>query len=165
MSIDVVNESGVPVDEQGLRLVARHVLERMEVAPLAELSILLVDVEAMERLHLRWMNEPGPTDVLAFPMDELDLRGSRGVAHASGHGPDDGQEAPPALLGDVVLCPEVALRQAQEAGHSAEDELQLLCTHGILHLLGFDHGDAEEHTRMFGLQGELLSAWRALRDQ
>ena len=163
MSIEVANESGVVVDEQSLVQVARHVLDRMGVSPLAELSLLLVDVDAMEKLHVRWMNEPGPTDVLAFPMDELDLRGSRGVAHGSGHGQDEHDEPTPQLLGDVVLCPEVAERQAREAGHSTEDELHLLCTHGVLHLLGYDHGDAEEHAEMFGLQGELLTGWHERR--
>ena len=163
MSIEVANESGVVVDESALVQVARHVLDRMGVSPLAELSVLLVDIDAMEKLHVRWMNESGPTDVLAFPMDELDLRGSRGVPHGSGHGGDDHDEPTPQLLGDVVLCPEVAERQARAAGHSTEDELQLLCTHGVLHLLGYDHGDAEEHAEMFGLQGELLSAWHAKR--
>ena len=160
MSIEVANESGVQVDEQGLVRVARFVLDRLGVSPLAELSLLLVDVDAMEKLHLRWMDEPGPTDVLAFPMDELDLRGSRGVGHG---GSDEPEEASPAVLGDVVLCPVVAERQAVEAGHATEDELQLLCTHGVLHLLGYDHGEPDEHAEMFGLQGELLTSWRASR--
>ncbi len=160
MSIEVANESGTAVDEQGLVRVARHVLDRLGVSPLAELSLLLVDVDAMEKLHLRWMDEPGPTDVLAFPMDELDLRGSRGVGHGGG---DEPEEASPTVLGDVVLCPVVAERQAGEAGHSTEDELQLLCTHGVLHLLGYDHGEPDEHAEMFGLQGELLTSWRASR--
>lgn len=161
MTVDVYNESGVTVDEKALERVARHVLDRMAVSPLAELSIVLVDVQRMTELHVKYMDEPGPTDVLAFPMDELDLRGSRGVAHGSGHEHDHGDvdETAPVMLGDVVLCPVVAERQAKEAGHSTADELQLLCTHGVLHLLGFDHGDAEEHAEMFGLQGELLSAW------
>jgi probable rRNA maturation factor len=165
MSIEVANESGVVVDEQSLVQVARHVLDRLGVSPLAELSLLLVDVEQMEKLHVRWMGEEGPTDVLAFPMDELDLRGSRGVAHGSGHGTaaDDGDEASPAILGDVVLCPEVAERQGRDAGHGTEAELQLLCTHGVLHLLGYDHGEPEEHKEMFGLQAELLSSWQAAR--
>ncbi len=162
MSIEVANESGVAVDEQGLVRIARHVLDRMGVSPLAELSLLLVDVEQMEKLHVRWMGEEGPTDVLAFPMDELDLRGSRGVAHGSGHGsPVDGDdESRPAVLGDVVLCPEVAERQGRDAGHGTQAELQLLCTHGVLHLLGYDHGEPEEHAEMFGLQAELLASFR-----
>jgi probable rRNA maturation factor len=166
MSIDIYNESGFATDEKTLERVARHVLDRMGVSPLAELSIVLVDVERMTELHVKYMEEPGPTDVLAFPMDELDLRGSRGVSHGGGHDHHDHgdiDEPAPVMLGDVVLCPVVAERQAREAGHGTEDELQLLCTHGVLHLLGFDHGDAEEHAEMFGLQGELLSAWQEVR--
>ena len=163
MSIEIANESGVVVDEQQLVRVARHVLDRMGVSPLAELSVLLVDVAEMEKLHVRWMDEPGPTDVLAFPMDELDLRGSRGVGHGSGAARDDHEEPTPQILGDVVLCPAVAEEQAREAGHSTEDELHLLCTHGVLHLLGYDHEDAEEHAEMFGLQGELLASWQDVR--
>jgi len=143
MSIDVYNESGVVADEKTLERVARHVLDRMGVSPLAELSLVLVDVERMTDLHVKYMNEPGPTDVLAFPMDELNLRGSRGVGHGSGHDHDhehgDHGDAAPVMLGDVVLCPAVAERQAREAGHSTEDELHLLCTHGVLHLLGIAH--------------------------
>jgi probable rRNA maturation factor len=163
MSIEILNESGVTTDEIALVRVTRHVLDRMGVSPLAELSIMLVDVERMTELHVKWMNESGPTDVLAFPMDELDLRGSRGVGHGSGHGHDDVDQPTPAVLGDVVLCPAVAERQARDAGHSTEDELQLLATHGVLHLLGFDHGDAEEHAEMFDLQGRLLSSWQEVR--
>ncbi len=161
MSIEVANESGTTVDEDALVRVARHVLDRMGVSPLAELSLLVVDEQAMEELHVRWMGEPGPTDVLAFPMDELDLRGSRGVGH-------DGAEADAApdsaaVLGDVVLCPPVAARQAVEAGHGQQDELELLCTHGVLHLLGYDHAEPEEHAEMFGLQAQLLRSWREAR--
>jgi probable rRNA maturation factor len=162
VSIEVANESSHVVDEEALVRVARHVLDRMGVSPLAELSMLLVDVEHMTELHVKWMDEPGPTDVMAFPMDELDLRGSRGVGH--GHGGSDRPDGlGPAILGDVVLCPAVAERQALEAGHSTEDELQLLTTHGVLHLLGFDHGEPEEHAEMFGLQAELLASWKASR--
>lgn len=161
MSVEVANESGVVVDEQALIRVARHVLDRMGVSPLAELSLLLVDAPQMEKLHVRWMGEPGPTDVLAFPMDELDLRGSRGVGQGHGAGGDEQEESGPAVLGDVVLCPEVAERQGLDAGHGTEAELQLLCTHGVLHLLGYDHGDPQEHAEMFSLQAELLSSWTA----
>jgi probable rRNA maturation factor len=160
VSIEVLNESSHDVDEQALVLVARHVLDAMGVSPLAELSLMLVDVEHMTELHVRWMDEPGPTDVMAFPMDELDLRGSRGAGHAH---EDKADEHGPALLGDVVLCPAVAEKQAREAGHSTEDELELLTTHGVLHLLGFDHGDPEEHAEMFGLQAELLASWKGAR--
>ena len=103
----------------------------------------------MATLHERWMGEKGPTDVLAFPMDELDT--------ARPDDPDPG----PALLGDVVLCPVVAVRQARAAGHSMADELLLLATHGVLHLLGYDHMEPDEEKEMFGLQSKLLEGWRA----
>ena len=158
MSIEVDNETDHDVDARALVSVARHVLDRLGVSPLAEVAISLVDVERMTDLHVRWMNEPGPTDVLAFPMDELDVR----TARASGR-PLDGRpvDSEPLVLGDVVLCPAVAEKQAAEAGHSTADELALLTTHGVLHLLGFDHGEPEEHAEMFGLQGELLASWKA----
>ncbi len=165
MSIELANESGEVVDEAMLIRVARHALDTLGVSPLAELSILLVDVDAMEKLHVRWMGEPGPTDVLAFPMDELDLRGSRGVGHGAHGATEDSDEVGPAVLGDVVLCPVVAARQAAGAGHTAADELQLLCTHGVLHLLGYDHGDPEEHAEMFGLQAALLTSWQEARSR
>ena len=160
MSIEVANETEATVDEQGLVGVSRHVLDTMGVSPLAELSVVLVDVEHMTDLHVRWMDLPGPTDVLSFAMDELDLRGSRGVPHAS---QERAEQPGPVLLGDVVLCPEVAAEQAVTAGHSTQDELELLCAHGILHILGFDHEEPEEHVEMFGLQGELLQSWRSVR--
>ena len=150
MSIDVNNESGVEVDLAAIRAVARHVLDRLRIHPLAELSVLLVDEAAMTELHVRWMDEPGPTDVLSFPMDEL--RPGR-----------DDEEPEPGLLGDVVLCPQVAARQAVEAGHGTEDELHLLTTHGILHLLGYDHAEPDEEREMFGLQRELLTDWGRTR--
>jgi probable rRNA maturation factor len=152
MSIDVANESGVAIDEHALISLSRFVLDRMRIHPLAELSILLVDADAMEQLHVQWMDEPGPTDVLSFPMD--DLRPARG---------DDDGDPEPGLLGDVVLCPEVAKRQARQAGHSSEDELHLLCTHGILHLLGYDHDEPAAEREMFDLQRTLLASWREER--
>ncbi len=163
MSIEIANESGVDVDEAGLAALARHVLDGMRMHPLAELSVLLVDRGTMSDLHERWMGEPGPTDVLAFPMDELrppppgSARGDQGAG---------GEPASmPGLLGDVVLCPVVAADQAAQAHHPLRDELELLCTHGILHLLGYDHAEADERTAMFGLQDQLLATWRSTRDQ
>src|SRR6185437_1717470 len=69
----------------------------------------------------------------------------------------------PGLLGDVVICPQVAAVQARQSGHTTADEIDLLCAHGILHLLGYDHADAAEHAKMFGLQDRLLTAWRSER--
>jgi probable rRNA maturation factor len=155
MSIDIQNESDVAVDERSLERLARHVLDEMGVHPLVELSIRLVDVAAMTALHEHFMNEPGPTDVLAFPMDEL---------HDHRIDEDD-EDAPPTLLGDVVLCPTVAADQAAKAGHSAQAELHLLCTHGVLHLLGYDHGDQAEEREMFGVQTRLLESWSVARQR
>jgi len=150
MSVEINNESGTPVDERALAALARFVLDRMDIHPLAELSVLLIDSEAMEHLHIQWMDEPGPTDVLAFPMDEL-----RPAV--------EDVEPEPGLLGDVVLCPPVAAQQAAAAGHTTEDELHLLCTHGILHLLGFDHAEQDGEKEMFERQTELLAAWHRHR--
>ncbi|MBR7835839.1 rRNA maturation RNase YbeY [Actinospica durhamensis] len=152
MSIDINNESGIEADEASIVALARFALGEMGIHPLAELSILLVDVGAMEQLHIQWMDEPGPTDVLSFPMDEL--RPARA---------EDDNEPTPGLLGDIVLCPEVAEKQAVAAGHSTADELAVLTTHGILHLLGYDHAEPEEHEEMFGLQNDLLKAWAETR--
>jgi len=149
MTIEVANESGVGVNEFDLVSVARYVLDRMRINSLAELSILLVDVPAMTELHVKWMDEPGPTDVLSFPMDELD----------TARRPDEAGPGP-ALLGDVVLCPAVAAEQAGQAGHSLDDELHLLTVHGVLHLLGYDHAEPADEREMFRLQNELLDTWR-----
>jgi probable rRNA maturation factor len=161
MSIEIANESGVDIDEPLLAALARHVLDGMRVHPLAELSVLLVDEPAMTELHVRWMGEDGPTDVLAFPMDELRLPQPGAHGDHSHPEPDAGE----ALLGDVVICPQVAAAQAAEADHEVQDEIDLLCTHGILHLLGYDHADPEDHATMFGLQDRLLASWRSERDQ
>ena len=150
MSIEVVNESGHQVDEIELAALARHVLDAMHVHPRAELSVLLVDTEAMSRLHEQWMDEPGPTDVLSFPMDEL--RPGR-----------EGEPSGPGLLGDVVLCPQVAVAQAAAAGHATAEELLLLAAHGILHLLGYDHAEPAEEKEMFELQRRLLLTFLSTR--
>ena len=150
MSVEVNNESGVDVDEAEIVALARHVLAQMRVHPQAELSVVLVDETAMEQLHVQWMDEPGPTDVLSFPMDEL-------------RPGTDGEESPAGLLGDVVLCPQVAAAQARQAGHSTAEELLLLTTHGILHLLGYDHAEPDEEKEMFGLQRKLLLTFLATR--
>ena len=146
MSIEVNDESGAGIDVERVAALARYVLDRLKVHPQAELSVLAVDVEAMTALHVRYLDEEGPTDVLSFPMDEL--RPGR-----------DDIEPEPGLLGDVVLCPDVAAEQAAAAGHSREDELDLLTAHGILHLLGFDHAEPDEEREMFGLQSDLLRGW------
>lgn len=150
VSIEVNNESGVDVDESELVALARHVLDAMRVHAQAELSIVLVDEPAMEQLNRQWMDEQGPTDVLSFPMDEL----RPGI---------DDEEPQAGLLGDVVLCPQVAGRQARSGGHSSEEELLLLTAHGILHLLGFDHAEPADERQMFDLQRKLLLTFLSTR--
>jgi probable rRNA maturation factor len=141
MSIDVNNESGTEVDEQAILDIARYALARMRIHPLSELSVIVVDADAMEQLHVQWMDLPGPTDVMSFPMDEL-------------RPPSKDEEEPPqGLLGDIVLCPEVAKKQ--------DEELQLLTVHGVLHLLGYDHEEPDEKAEMFGLQAAIVDGWRA----
>ena len=139
MSIEVNNESAVEVDEAALQRLAAYALDTMHVSTEAELAILLVDEAAMEQLHVQWMDEPGPTDVLSFPMDEL-------------RPGTEEEPAPAGLLGDVVLCPQVAGAQAEAAGHG----LKLLTAHGILHLLGFDHAEPDEEREMFAIQRDIL---------
>ena len=150
MSIEVNNESGVEVDEAEFAALARYVLDEMHVHPQTDLSVLLVDTDVMADLHVRWMDEQGPTDVLSFPMDEL-------------RPGTDSEPTPAGLLGDVVLCPQVAADQARAAGHSTIEELLLLETHGILHLLGYDHAEPEEEKEMFALQRRLLLTFLADR--
>jgi probable rRNA maturation factor len=150
MSIEVLNEVDYPVSESELGQCARYVLEQMRVHPQAELCIRLVDEDTMAVLHEKWMDLPGPTDVMSFPMDEL--RPGR-----PGEEPEEG------VLGDIVLCPSVAERQASEAGHAPIEEMLLLTTHGILHLLGYDHAEPEDEKEMFELQRQLLLTFLAQR--
>ena len=147
MSIEISNESGLELDEHRLQRLARAVLDRMRVHPLAELSVTAVDADTIAELNAKWMEKTGPTDVLAFPMDELRP------------GTED-RPTPAGLLGDIVLCPQVAETQAVAAKHSTMDELVLLTTHGLLHLLGFDHAEPEEEREMFGLQRELIQGFQ-----
>lgn len=141
--IEVNNESGIDVDESMLMRLTEFNLGRLNVSQDADVAIVLVDEGAMEALHVQWMDEPGPTDVLSFPMDEL-------------RPGTDERMTPAGLLGDIVLCPQVAETQAAAARHSLMDELVLLTTHGLLHLLGFDHAEPDEEREMFGLQQELI---------
>ena len=150
MSIEILNESGAEVGVKDLSRLSRFVMDRMRVHPMAELCIKVVDEDTIATLNEQWMEKTGPTDVLAFPMDEL----------RPGEVNEDPEEG---VLGDLVLCPQVAARQARDAGHSTEDEIDLLTVHGILHLLGYDHAEPEEHQEMFGLQARLLTEWQDSR--
>lgn len=146
MSVEIANETTDEVDIDTMRRLAAHVMREMKVHPDAELAVLFVDEEAMTKLHIEWMDEPGPTDVLSFPMDEL-------------RPGNDDKPSDPGLLGDVVICPSVAARQAVTAKHSTDAEIRWLLAHGILHLLGFDHAEPEEERAMFALQRQLVDSF------
>jgi probable rRNA maturation factor len=147
MSIEVLNESGSDADVTQLGRLARYVLDRMRIHPQAELCLKLVDPDTIATLNEKWMDKEGPTDVLAFPMDEL-RPGS------------DGEEYEEGVIGDVVLCPQVAAEQAPGNGQTPQQEIDLLTIHGVLHLLGYDHAEPDERTEMFALQSRLLAEWQ-----
>ena len=153
MAIEVNDESGydLDVDLEEISLLATYVLDQMRVHPQADLNVIFVDEEASERLHREWMDLEGPADVLSFPMDEL-------------RPTPVGEEPREGMLGDIVVCPQVAARQASQAGHATVDEILLLITHGILHLLGYDHVTDDERKEMFDLQRQLLLTFLASRD-
>lgn len=146
MNIEMVSLTESDCDQDRLISLADFSLNSMGIHPDSELSISIVDVEEMSSLHMQWMDEPGPTDVLSFPMDEM-----KPFSATTG----------PGILGDIVLCPEFAVEQARTAGHSLQEELELLTVHGVLHLLGFDHRENDERKIMFAKQDELLMGWRS----
>jgi probable rRNA maturation factor len=151
MSVEVIDESGGGLDARRIAALSRFVIDQMRVHPAAELCVKAVDESTIAELNQQWMGKTGPTDVLAFPMDEL----RPGLV---------GEEPQEGVLGDLVLCPAVAQRQGETAGHGTAAELELLTVHGILHLLGYDHAEPEEHKVMFGLQDDLLARWRGRAD-
>ena len=150
MTVDLNNESGLEADSSGLIRLATYALGELRIHPQAELSILLVDEPTMSAYHERYLGEPGPTDVLSFPMDEL-------------RPPTDDEEPPSGLLGDIVLCPAVTERQAQEHGRSGTAEAEYLLVHGLLHLLGYDHAEPGGKAEMFGLNDKIIAAWSERR--
>jgi len=146
VTIEINNESDQKVDEARVLSLASFALDQLRIHPDAELAIQFVNEDTMTTLHVQWMDEPGPTDVLSFPMDEL-------------RPGNDLELSAPGLLGDIVICPQVAATQAVTAGHETINEVLLLTTHGILHLLGYDHAEPDEEKEMFGLQREILTAF------
>lgn len=150
MSVEVLNETDYQIDGIEFQELADYVLSAMHVSPEAEMSLIFVEPDVIAALHERWLDLEGPTDVMSFPMDEL----------------RPGSEASPTeagILGDIVICPEVAQAQAARAGHSSAEEMLLLTVHGILHLLGYDHAEKDEEKEMFALQRKLLLTFLAER--
>jgi probable rRNA maturation factor len=143
MTIELVNRSGALVPDKEITSLLNYGIEYMELNPECEISLSFVDVQEMEELHIKWMQEDGPTDVLSFPMDMPESKGDI------------------VTLGDIVISPAVAAQQAASAGHSVEQEMYILATHGLLHILGYDHADPDEEKVMFALQKKIVKEWAA----
>lgn len=149
MSIDVANETPWRIDLKTFSDLGVWILDQMKVSTQSDMNIIFIDPQSMAALHERWMDLKGPTDVMSFPMDELE--------------PGDGETTVEGILGDIVICPWVASQQALAAGHSIMEEMLLLAIHGTLHLLGYDHAGREQEAQMFGLQRQLLLTFLAQR--
>jgi len=142
MAIEIINRSGVAFSDDDLESLLRFGMAELGLDAQCDLDVMLVDEEEMTQLHVKWMDEPGPTDVLTFPMDEL-----RPNSHEVG------------ILGDIVLCPRVAMRQAEDANHSFNYEMSILGVHGLLHIVGYDHANKEDEKEMFDLQNGIVARW------
>ena len=154
-------QSAHPVDAMRLVRLAKAVLAAQGVKADSELSMLFVDEEAMAELNKRFLGKDGPTDVLAFPIDDDDV--VEGGRSPDSLGPGNGVDPdadPPNLLGDVVVCPAVAARNAPHHAGTYDDEMELLVVHGILHVLGMDHVDTGEAEAMEQRARELLDLFR-----
>ena len=141
MTVDLINRSGTLVPEKEMHTLLNFGIEYMECNPECVISLIFVDTQEMEELHIKWMDETGPTDVLSFPMDM----------------PENKHEV--VTLGDIVIAPAIAAQQAASAGHSIEHEIYILATHGLLHILGYDHADPDEEKVMFALQEKIVEEW------
>ncbi|MFN4847439.1 MAG: rRNA maturation RNase YbeY [Rhodoluna sp.] len=151
MSVEIENESGIDAPLAEIMQLADSALAKMHIDPRADLEILLVNELVMEQYHLDWLQESGSTDVLSQPIDGL-RPGKPNAITPAGH------------LGLIVLCPQVAARQAKERGHAELHEVLILIAHSILHLLGFDHADKEEEREMFALQEEIVEHYMQGRE-
>lgn len=145
MAIEVLNETDNDIDIQRVVSLGKHLYQGLHIHPESDVAVVFVDNAAMSDLHNEWMGLDGPTDVMSFPMDEL----RPGTPEAPAQG----------LLGDIVISPTVAAEHAEAGGHSIGDEIALLVTHGLLHLLGFDHHDEDEKQHMFSTQHHLLETF------
>lgn len=158
-------QSDVVIDVARWVRLARLVVTEERVPGTSELSILFVDRITIAELNEKFLGGEGPTDVLAFPMDDdLVLPGRQPDQGGRGPGaPSDGGE-PPTLIGDVVVCPAVAAAQAPDHATTVEDELALLVVHGVLHLLKYDHAEPPEEAAMQQRERELLATFREQED-
>jgi probable rRNA maturation factor len=142
MTIEVINTSGQLVPATEINSLLTFALLELELSPECEINVSFVDDDYMTELHIKWMDEPGTTDVLSFPMDMPETPGEV------------------VTLGDIVISPVVAAQQAKSQGHSIEYEIFILATHGLLHILGYDHADKAEEKVMFDLQEKIVRDWQ-----
>ena len=141
MTIEVTNTSGQLVPTTEITSLMTHAMNALELNPDCDLNIAFVEDDYMTELHIKWMDEPGTTDVLSFPMDM----------------PEEPGEA--VTLGDIVISPVVAAAQALQQGHSTEHEIYILATHGLLHIIGYDHAGTADEKIMFELQEKIVTDW------
>ena len=141
MTIEVTNTSGQLVPTTEIVSLMTHAMNALDLNVDCDLNIAFVEDDYMTELHIKWMDEPGTTDVLSFPMDM----------------PEEPGEA--ITLGDIVISPVVAAAQALTQGHSTEHEIYILATHGLLHIIGYDHADKSEEKVMFDLQEKIVTDW------
>jgi len=142
MTIEVINTSGQLVPATEINSLLTFALLELELNPECEINVSFVDDDYMTELHIKWMDEPGTTDVLSFPMDMPETPGEA------------------VTLGDIVISPVVAAEQAKAQGHSIEHEIYILATHGLLHIIGYDHADKSEEKVMFDLQEKIVRDWQ-----
>ena len=142
MTIEVINTSGQLVPATEINSLLTFALLELQLNPECEINVSFVDDDYMNELHIKWMDEPGSTDVLSFPMDMPDTPGEA------------------VTLGDIVISPVVAAEQAKQQGHPIEHEIYILATHGLLHILGYDHADKAEEKVMFDLQEKIVRDWQ-----
>ena len=141
MTIEVNNTSGQLVPTAEMTSLITHAMNALELNPDCDLNIAFVKDDYMTELHIKWMDEPGTTDVLSFPMDMPEAPGEA------------------VTLGDIVISPVVAAAQALTQGHSTEHEIYILATHGLLHIIGYDHADKAQEKVMFDLQEKIVTDW------
>ena len=145
MTIEITNRSGQLVPSDKCLSLLTYAYGKLELHPDCDLNLTFIDDKEMQELHIKWMDLPGSTDVLSFPMDM----------------PDSGDD--PVTLGDIVISPRFAEDQATKAGHSINHEIFILATHGLLHILGYDHEDIEDESVMFALQETIVSEWEEMQ--
>jgi probable rRNA maturation factor len=142
MTIEVTNSSGQLVPSAEVTSLLAFAMSELKLNAECDLNLGFIDDQYMTELHIKWMDEPGSTDVLSFPMDMPESEGDI------------------VTLGDIMISPAFAAAQALAAGHSTEHEIYILATHGLLHIIGYDHAEPDEEKIMFALQEQIVEKWK-----